>query len=135
MRAALLVGLMLAACGAAGDDAAGCEDACGAGLECTRAGACLPPSEIRAVHVTWTVYAHPAGDDTCTTAPQLWVKAVSSATSAAIGFAPVPCSEGAFTIDKLDLGYDNVEIGIDGGGELDGQPVLADGTASFDLHL
>lgn len=112
-----------------------CGGFCSSGFECTRTGDCLPPSQIRAIHLQWTIQGQPASEDTCAPAPLFYVNFFSSFTGEQVGFAPVPCKEGKFTIDKFNTDYDNSEIGINDGGTLAQLPIDANGTSLFDLDL
>jgi hypothetical protein len=104
--------------------------ACSGGMQCTRTMACWPPSQIRAVHVTWTLKGMPADATTCSSMPDLEI-AFSSDTERVAGYAPVPCVEGKFTIDKLPTPYTRVRLGV---GRSTAMATLdADGTAALDL--
>jgi hypothetical protein len=81
---------------------------CG-GLVCARTGECLRPSEVRVVHVAWTVNAQVASAATCVNAPDLELT-FGANTEGQFGFAPVPCVEGKFTIDKMPRGYSSVQL-------------------------
>jgi hypothetical protein len=83
---------------------------CGADQVCTRDHQCLPPDQVRAVHVTWTVSGAPASATSCAAAPDL-VLDLRSRRGASLGFEPVPCAEGVFTVDRLPTDYDMVELG------------------------
>jgi hypothetical protein len=75
---------------------------CSAGLACARDGVCYPPSELRAVHVSWTVHGMAASTTTCN--PK-WVFEVAFYPShsgvSTVAFSPVPCESGRFTVDLL----------------------------------
>jgi hypothetical protein len=106
------------------------DGACSGGMQCTRTMACWPPSQIRAVHVTWTLKGMPADATTCSSMPELEI-AFSSDTERVASYAPVPCVEGKFTIDKLPTPYTRVRLGI---GRSTAMAMLdADGTAALDL--
>lgn len=77
---------------------------------CTRDSQCLPPDQVRAVHVTWTVSGAPASATSCAAAPDL-VLDLRSGSGPNLGFEPVPCAEGKFTVDRLPTDYDQVELG------------------------
>ncbi|HEV7558309.1 MAG TPA: hypothetical protein VGO00_22725 [Kofleriaceae bacterium] len=106
---------------------------CG-GLVCARDGTCRAPSEVRHVTVTWKIDGMAADAQTCVPTPDLFVQFDGSSFDGSLGFAPVPCAQGQFNIDKLPTDYLQVEIGIDGRGVLDVAPInLMTNTADFDL--
>jgi hypothetical protein len=110
---------------------------CEGGDVCARNDGCVPPSEIRAVHVSWTVGGMPASATTCNGSPDLEIQfdASSPATNPRLGFAPVPCDEGKFSIDKLPIAFTLVELGRRGS---DSQTATIDATtgdATIDLKL
>jgi len=99
---------------------------------CARDGECLPASEVRIVHVNWTLNDQPASTATCTNAPYLDITFSNGNDS--FGFSPVPCVEGRFTVDKLPLRYTNV--GLERAGDYNGGAATSfdtTGTASLDL--
>jgi hypothetical protein len=108
----------------------------GSAYVCARDEECLLPSEIWTVHVTWTVSGQPASATTCTNAPdlQLFFGESSYGNGYEWGFAPVPCPEGEFTIDKMPTYFDTIDLlrstDSTGGatGEFDGS-----GDAALDL--
>jgi hypothetical protein len=76
----------------------------------TRDGECLPPDEIRTIHITWTVSGAPASATSCAAATDLRLD-LRSQSGASFGFEPVPCVEGKFTVDRLSTKYDTVLLG------------------------
>ena len=52
-----------------------------------------------------------------------------------LGFSPVPCETGVFSVDKLPARYDRVGLRIDGGGGEDTARFDADGNAMLDLSF
>lgn len=84
--------------------------ACGGDLVCTRDNQCLPPDEVRAVHVTWTVSGAAASATSCAAAPDLRIDFVSR-DGPRFGFDPVPCAQGKFTVDVLSMDYTTVLLG------------------------
>lgn len=156
MRLALGIALLLAGCiqqtysdppptggnggwgtgpgGTGGSTSFGChaDTECG-GDVCARNGECLPASDVRTVHVMWTVNSAPAGTTTCTNSPDLDLTFFTS--SDQFGFSPVPCVEGKFTVDKLPSWYGSVELsrtGDYGSGGASGV-FASDGTATLDI--
>ncbi len=106
---------------------------CGGGYVCARDGECLTSSQVRAVHVTWTLQSEPASSTTCAMSPNLDITFVDN-TGNQFGFSPVPCVEGKFTIDKLPTWYTTVGLARTGdyGGGTSGT-FASDGTVALDL--
>ena len=104
---------------------------CGANV-CARNGECLPASEVRAVRVTWTIQGMPASATTCASTPSLYIQFDGSTVQDSFGYAPVPCQEGVFSIDKLPSRFGQVELGVEGG-PLSIADIKSDGTATLDL--
>jgi hypothetical protein len=77
---------------------------------CGRDWACHPASELHAAHVNWTIVGMPASATTCNPARQLAV-AFKGPGRLYLEYAPVPCVEGRFTIDKLPISYDAAWLG------------------------
>ena len=90
---------------------------CDPGLLCARSHSCTPPGELRTVHAEWTVRGMAAGTDTCAAAPSLTITFLAPrGIGERMSYSPVPCIEGVFTIDKLPMSYDEVELGKASGG-------------------
>ena len=111
----------------------GCADdsQCG-GEVCARTGECLPADQVRVVHVSWTVRGMPASATTCSNSPDLEIEFYDDQ-EFAHGYAPVPCSAGFYTIDKLPTRFYRVRMALidtDGGGRAD---IDASGNATVDL--
>jgi len=122
--------------GGGGDSSFGCHaDAdCGSSSVCARDGECLASSDVRSIHVTWTVSGQPASTQTCASALHLDLTFMDTAEDQ-FGFSPVPCVEGKFSIDKLPSWYGYVELsrtGDYGAGGASGS-FDAGGTATLDL--
>jgi hypothetical protein len=105
---------------------------CSGDLVCTRDGECLAPDQVRAVHVTWTVSGAAASATSCAGAPDLELSLQGRGVGG-FSFAPVPCVEGAFTVDKLSKAYDRVELGRDSFGDAQAATIDASGNATLDL--
>jgi hypothetical protein len=88
----------------------------GNGEVCARDGQCVPASEVQTVHTVWTVGGQPASTATCANNADLEID-FSSTTGFGYGYAPVPCVEGEFTVDKIETYYDYVQLGPDGDSE------------------
>ncbi len=86
---------------------------CPTGDVCARTFECLPSSDVYAIHVSWTLQGQPASTTSCATAPNLDIDFTGSNVTW-WGYAPVPCVEGKFSIDKMPTGYTHVELVRDG---------------------
>ena len=131
MRGLLL--MCLAACGgrSTADDIAECTDTSCAPDICTRNNECDAPSDVRTLHVVWTVNGTPASAANCTSFADLELDFISDFGDS-FGFAPVPCMEGSFTIDRIPRRFTQVELGTTSGR---GASAIVDGndTVTFDL--
>jgi hypothetical protein len=100
--------------GTGGPISYGCESdaACGTGNVCARDGECLASTDVRIIHVTWTVNGQPASASTCATSPGLDITFLGNGAEGTdqFGFAPVPCMEGKFTVDKMPTRYSEVAL-------------------------
>jgi hypothetical protein len=107
---------------------------CSTGELCARTGSCLPASQIHAVHVNWTVRGMAASEAACSPSPDLEIDFRASDSDARFGYAPVPCVEGRFTVDKLPTKYTVVRLRHGSTWEM--APIDAvTGDAVFDLAL
>ncbi len=120
--------------GSGGDPISGCrqDTECGAQV-CARDGECYPATSIRLVTTTWTVRGEPANATSCAAHPDLSIRFATS-NGASFGFAPVPCRNGKFTIDKLPLSFTRVELAIDGGGLGTSASITSTGDTTIDLR-
>jgi hypothetical protein len=82
---------------------------------CARGGECVARSNVRSVMVKWTVNGAAAGTAACTEHPALYLQFDGADYGDTLRFAPVPCVEGSFYVDKLPRRYGQVELGIEGG--------------------
>jgi hypothetical protein len=84
---------------------------CG-GDVCTRTHECLPADQVHSVMLRWTISSAAASDSACTTAgiDHLEVSYLDDYDGEQITYAPVPCGEGQFLVDKLPTRYDAAEI-------------------------
>ncbi|HEY1550171.1 MAG TPA: hypothetical protein VGG28_20225 [Kofleriaceae bacterium] len=86
-----------------------CVSELGSGYVCARDEECQLASNVRTVRITWTIMGSAAGSDTCASSPDLELlfntEGDLSGTNYEFGFAPVPCVEGVFSIDKLPSAY------------------------------
>src|SRR3984885_15303382 len=124
MRRLALATLICASASACGDSGDGTGDNpmcmvdtdCGSGQVCARTMECLPPSEVRAIKLSWTVGGAAASATTCAMIPDLIVRLFDDAHNEddnAWGYLPVQCDAGVFPIDKMPTRYINSELGID----------------------
>ena len=113
---------------------AGSADSCGGGTEvCARTGECLDTSQVHLVKTKWTINGTPADTTSCAPTEDLQITFTVYG-GQDWGYAPVPCVEGQFTIDKMPTWYDTVELGsinLGGGGTATIDPVT--GVATIDL--
>jgi hypothetical protein len=109
-----------------------CGGACPTTEVCARDGECLPPSEVRQVHLEWTVQGAPADATTCASHPDLFVEFIDDFQDR-FGFAPVPCIEGRFNVDKLPTRFTMTELGVEFSHMGTTLPFDDTGTAVFDL--
>jgi hypothetical protein len=135
-----LIGLLVVSAGCPATDGYGpggpCEvdDHCATGYVCARDGTCYDPAAVRAVKVTWTINGMPASMTTCTSG-DLEIEFYGSGPGEELGYAPVPCHVGQFSIDKLPRSYDQVGLGRRRGGGPSFQAIDANGEAMFDLRF
>ena len=99
---------------------------------CARDGVCTDARDVRAVKVTWTVNGVPPNPAACPSDFYVQFQTVDPADS--LGFSPVPCAIGQYTIDKLPKRFSSVELGVEGGTR-DVSAIDASGNATLDLAL
>jgi hypothetical protein len=104
------------------------------GLVCSNIGQCLPPSELMAGRVTWTVSGSAANATSCASIPALYLEFFAGGDDG-VTFSPVPCQEGNFSFSSLPSEYQMVEIGINNGADLGDTSFTGtgSGSASFDI--
>lgn len=100
---------------------------------CARDGACYDAADVRSVKATWTIDGAAPSTVSCN-GFDLYIRFRGPSPDDSMGFAPVPCFAGQFTIDKLPRRYDSVELGVDGGVR-DTSAIDANGDALLDLSL
>jgi hypothetical protein len=86
---------------------------CGTGYVCARTYECLMPSQVRTIHAIWTMQGVMANQTSCANAPDLEID-FSGSGADPWGYAPVPCVEGKFTIDKMPTRYSYILLGREG---------------------
>ena len=131
----LLLALALAcvACGPPRDSGCEQDNDCIADTDvCARNGECMPPSDVRAVRITWTIRGAAASDATCSPSPDLYINFIGNLRTDTFGYDPVPCDAGLFNIDKLPTRFLSVEIGEHGGFVME-KSIPVGGNVSFDL--
>jgi hypothetical protein len=100
---------------------------------CARDKACHDAADVRLVKAQWTINGATASTTTCN-GFDLYIRFNGTSPDDSLGFAPVPCFAGQFTMDKLPLRFDSVELGVDGGTR-DTAAIASDGIAQLDLKL
>ncbi len=121
--------------GQGGPESFGCHQDSDCGNEvCARDGECLPASAVRTIHVNWTLDGVAASPTSCDYSPDLDITFYDNREGDTFGFAPVPCAEGKFTVDKLPINYStvNLEVENDGNGGSTGT-FDGGGTVALDL--
>lgn len=132
MRFAIVASMLVsvAACGSTGPCQV--DGDCGAGDRCARNMECLAEAEIRSVRTEWTIDGAPPTAASCARYPSLQIVYTGLYAEDSIGFTPVPCMIGLFTIDKLPTRFNYVELGpefgVTAGAVIDGE-----GRAYLDL--
>jgi hypothetical protein len=119
----------------------GCHDTCGGDRDCSggdvcaRDGQCLPAAYVRAVRVTWTVGGAAASPASCAAHLELAIQFSDDAggdDGESFGFAPVPCMEGVFSVDRMPMSIVDVTMNYD---DFSGPPRFArigdDGNAAI----
>jgi len=107
------------------------DEECSAGEVCARDSQCWLASDVRPVRATWTLNGQPADETTCARFPELYIEFHGSSVDD-LGFSPVPCANGLFTVDKLPRGFTRVEVGVDRG-PWDSASFNSAGQAALDL--
>jgi hypothetical protein len=133
---ALLSLVLLGACPAPGGPASTNEcfvdEECDTGELCARDSQCWPAADVHEVKTTWTLRGQPANDTTCARYPDLYIQFQGRSVES-LGFSPVPCANGQFTVDKLPREFTRVELGVDNGGPWTAGSIGSTGQAALDL--
>jgi hypothetical protein len=110
-----------------------CNRTCFSDEVCARDHFCHAASEVHLVRSEWTIRGQPAAEASCAGAPELYIR--YRAPDDSIGYSPIPCRLGIFTIDKLPLSFDRIELGIDAPGGRYGEVIapIVEGVVRFDL--
>jgi hypothetical protein len=88
------------------------DSSCTGGDVCARDGGCWSASKVYPAHVSWTLRGMPATRTTCEATPELEIgfyTAISGDND--LGYAPVPCVAGKFSVDKLPNTFTGVKLG------------------------
>jgi hypothetical protein len=88
------------------------DDQCGDDM-CARSGECLGASSLRQVTVKWTVDGESASAASCAAHPDLYIQFEGPDYGDILRYAPVPCIQGSFFVDKLPKRYQQVELGLE----------------------
>ena len=107
---------------------------CSSSEVCARDEMCTAKSAVRAVSATWTIRGADANVMSCGTHPDLYISFIGNDAGDTLGFSPVPCMNGLFSVDKLPTRFRQVQLGVENGVSSRGA-INADGTAMLDLKL
>ncbi|MBA3541956.1 MAG: hypothetical protein H0T79_20235 [Deltaproteobacteria bacterium] len=132
MRMPVVLGLLVLTGCPTNDGTCLVDSDCAGGEVCARNSECLTSSAVRVVRVEWTVGGMPASETSCATTQNLALNFYGDRLDDAVGFVPVPCKIGKFTVDKLPTRFASAELGRDGGAATV-KAIDAAGTVRFDL--
>ncbi|MFT3700464.1 MAG: hypothetical protein QM831_45390 [Kofleriaceae bacterium] len=110
-----------------------CSSEYGSGYVCARDGECALATDVRSIRVSWTLQSAPADSTSCAAQPTLALTFTEAATGDWTGFAPVPCSEGSFFVDKFPKRFGTVMLSPEWGVNGPNTTFNSDGTATLDL--
>ncbi len=106
-----------------------------AGNVCARDGFCHAPSEVREVKTSWTIRGAAADAVTCANSVDLMIGfSGGNAGEESFSYAPVPCANGQWLMDKLPRSYTIVELGRQDGFP-DQKSIGPTGEVTFDLRF
>jgi hypothetical protein len=85
---------------------------CSDGALCAHNSTCIAASELRTVHVNWTVDGMPANQTACDPLGTLEIEfgTTQSVSNPQLTFSPLACAEGKFSIDKMPMTWTGVKI-------------------------
>jgi hypothetical protein len=136
MRPALIAAALVSLAGCPTSGSSGecnTDPECGSGEVCARDKMCAASSSVRAVVTTWTVQGAAASVTSCASHPDLFINFVGRDQGDTLGFEPVPCKLGQFTVDKLPDRFRQVELGAAGiGSEI--RSIGSTNTVAIDLR-
>ena len=129
----VMLPIVLGGCplGPAGSGECSVDRDCSGSEVCARDGVCASPSSVRDVRTTWTLRGMPASASTCAGRPDLYITFEGSP-GESLGYSPVPCENGQFTVTKLPRSYNRVELGVHNGTS-DFATIDSSGAAALDL--
>jgi hypothetical protein len=134
MRAWLVSAVLLGGCPMTqGGGECTTDGQCSGSELCARDGTCKSPSTMRDVKATWTIRGMAATATSCAGHGDLYIQ-FEGGPGESLGYSPVPCAIGQFTITKLPKTYDRVELGVTNGTHAFAV-VDATGMARLDLVL
>lgn len=107
---------------------------CSSSEVCARDEMCTASSSVRAVSASWTISGADANIMSCAPHPDLYIEFIGSDSGDTLGFSPVPCMNGLFSVDKLPIRFKQVRLGVDGGTSARAT-LNAEGMATLDLRL
>ena len=109
---------------------------CAGDDECARTGECVAAGEAIEVVVEWTIAGAAPTADSCAPAGDLEVVFYEGDTEAT-SYAPIPCTLGRTTYDKMPPRLDRVELFAhdERGGVLDSDSSAIDGTTTVAMDL
>ncbi len=117
-----------------GDLIPGCRQDSECGVQvCARDGLCYPAASVRLVVTTWTIDGEVADARKCVGHPDLYIH-FAIANGDSFGYAPVPCRNGKFTVDKLPVSYTRVQIGPEGTSDGTSALITSTNAAMIDLR-
>ena len=135
MRLVLIAAIaLLAGCPVEGEGDCEVNEDCSGGLVCARDHACVDASQVRAIQVTWTINGAAASAASCED-HDLYIEFSNGDRADSLGFSPVPCFAGQFSVDRLPRRFDQVELGFNNGFDREFASFDADGNATIDLRL
>lgn len=107
---------------------------CASDTVCARDHVCTPPNQVRSVRVTWTINGSVASEAACRGEP-LAISFRGVRRDDSLGFQPVPCEIGQFSVDKLPIRFTSVELEQQLGVGRASGPLDANGMATLDLRF
>jgi len=119
---ALAASIAMAGCPVSGPSYCDRDDQCTGGLTCARSQECLAAAEIRSLTIRWTVDGQPDTAAQCGALGLTDLTITFFDAAGPLSFAPIPCSGGLFTVDKLPVRFDQVELSTY---DRDGRPYAA----------
>lgn len=112
-----------------------CVDSSGCGSDevCTRTNRCISMNDAINIHVQWTVHGAAPDASLCAPGPDLLIEFKGSGPGDFLGFAPVPCIEGKFSIAPMPRSIHTVELGRTDSADHEEAMIDDTGVAAIDL--